>query len=85
MARVSKGWDPSLWASRKPFGIGEQHPNNFNEIARAIWENRDEAGYAWRILQPGRLRRLRARRRRAARLDDATASTSATSACACSA
>ncbi|MEA2530502.1 MAG: hypothetical protein QOG89_2146 [Thermomicrobiales bacterium] len=53
MARVKKGWDPSLWASRKPFGIGEQHPNNFNEIARAMWENRDEAGFAWRILSQG--------------------------------
>jgi len=53
MARVKKRWDPSLWASRKPFGIGEQHPNNFNEIARAMWENRDEAGFAWRILSQG--------------------------------
>lgn len=53
MERVSKGWDPSLWASRKPFGIGEQHPNNFKEISRALWENRDEAGYAWRILSQG--------------------------------
>jgi len=53
MARVKKGWDPSLWASRKPFGIGEQHPNNFKEISRALWENRDEAGFAWRILNQG--------------------------------
>ncbi len=53
MARVKTGWQPDLWASWKPFGIGEQHPNNFNEIARAIWENRDEAGFAWRILTQG--------------------------------
>ena len=53
LARVKKGWDPSLWASRKPFGIGEQHPNNFAEIRRALWENRDEAAYAWRILSQG--------------------------------
>jgi molybdopterin-dependent oxidoreductase alpha subunit len=53
MARVRKWWQPDLWASWKPFGIGEQHPNNFNEIARAMWENRDEAGYAWRILTQG--------------------------------
>ena len=53
MERVSKGWDPSLWASRKPFGIGEQHPNNFKEVSRALWENRDEAGFAWRILNQG--------------------------------
>jgi molybdopterin-dependent oxidoreductase alpha subunit len=53
MERVRKGWDPSLWASKKPFGIGEQHPNNFAEITRAIRENRDQAGYAWRILSQG--------------------------------
>jgi molybdopterin-dependent oxidoreductase alpha subunit len=53
MARVKKGWQPGLWASRKPFGIGEQHPNNFAEITRAMWENRDEAGFAWRILSQG--------------------------------
>ncbi|HEY8448467.1 MAG TPA: FdhF/YdeP family oxidoreductase [Thermomicrobiales bacterium] len=46
-------WTPAHWASLKPFGIGEQHPNNFNEIARALWENRDEAAYAWRILSQG--------------------------------
>ncbi|MER3439123.1 MAG: formate dehydrogenase, partial [Chloroflexota bacterium] len=46
-------WTPQHWASWKPFGIGEQHPNNFNEIARALWENRDQAGFAWRILSQG--------------------------------
>ena len=53
MARVKKAWDPALWASKKPFGIGEQHPNNFAEITRAIRENRDEAGFAWRIISQG--------------------------------
>ena len=43
----------SLRASLKPFGIGEQRPNNFSEVTRAIWENRDQAGYAWRILNEG--------------------------------
>ena len=51
--RVNKRWDPAIWASRKPFGIGEQHPNNFAEITRAIRENRDQLGYAWRILHEG--------------------------------
>src|SRR4051794_23239632 len=50
---MSKPINPSIWASWKPFGIGEQHPNNFAEVARAIRENRDEAGYAWRILSQG--------------------------------
>ena len=43
----------ALRASLKPFGIGEQRPNNFGEVARAAWENRDSAGYAWRILTKG--------------------------------
>ncbi len=43
----------SLRASLKPFGIGEQRPNNFGEVSRAMWENRDRAGYAWRILNEG--------------------------------
>jgi molybdopterin-dependent oxidoreductase alpha subunit len=50
---VRSGWVPKLWASPKPFGIGEQHPNNFWEVFRAIWENRDSLDYAYRILDQG--------------------------------
>jgi molybdopterin-dependent oxidoreductase alpha subunit len=50
---VPNGWMPALWASLKPFGIGEQHPNNFSEIFRALWENRDNLDYAYRILDQG--------------------------------
>jgi molybdopterin-dependent oxidoreductase alpha subunit len=50
---VESGWKPKLWASPKPFGIGEQHPNNFWEVFRAIWENRDSLDYAYRILDQG--------------------------------
>src|SRR5918999_868420 len=46
-------WDPSTWASRRPFGIGEQRPNNFGEVLRAVWENRGRPRYAWRILNGG--------------------------------
>ncbi len=46
-------WQPALWASRKPFGIGEQHPNNYLEIWRAFKENRDSLRYGWRILRHG--------------------------------
>ena len=53
MKKVRKLWDPSVWASWKPFGIGEQRPNNFFEVFRAIWENRDRLGYTWRILNEG--------------------------------
>ncbi len=53
MAAGVRGWDPRLWASWKPFGVGEQRPNNYLEIARAVWENRGALGYAWRILTQG--------------------------------
>ena len=41
------------WASLKPFGIGEQRPNNFLEAFQAAWENRRRPRYAWRILNEG--------------------------------
>jgi molybdopterin-dependent oxidoreductase alpha subunit len=50
---VPNGWVPQLWASLKPFGLGEQHPNNFWEVFRAIGENQDNLGYAYRILDEG--------------------------------
>ncbi|MPZ54450.1 MAG: FdhF/YdeP family oxidoreductase [Acidimicrobiia bacterium] len=43
------GWDPSLWATKIPL----THRENFAEVFRAIWENRDRAAYAWRILNDG--------------------------------
>ncbi len=53
MSRISKKWTPSNWASWKPFGVGEQRPNNYNEIFRAIAENGSQLPYAWRILSQG--------------------------------
>ena len=50
---VSTRWMPELWASPKPFGLGEQHTNNFWEVFRAGWENRDQLSYAYRILNDG--------------------------------
>jgi len=44
---------PSLWASRRPFGIGLQRPNNYFEVLRAAWENRRRPRYTWRILTKG--------------------------------
>jgi hypothetical protein len=48
-----KWLDPSNWASLKPFGMGEEHPNNYLELWSAFKENRDQARYAWRILTQG--------------------------------
>src|SRR5579863_1566181 len=36
-----------------PFGLNQQHPNNFKDILDAAWQNRDRLGYAWRILRDG--------------------------------
>ncbi|MEN3309493.1 MAG: hypothetical protein V7603_5695 [Micromonosporaceae bacterium] len=53
MGKREKFIDPANWASLKPFGIGEGRPNNYLEIAKAVRENRDRLGYAWRILRQG--------------------------------
>ncbi len=53
LPKPTKRPTPSNWASLKPFGIGEQRPNNFKEVFRAGWENRDSLGYTWRILSEG--------------------------------
>ena len=53
LRKPKRRWTPSNWASWKPFGIGEQRPNNFAEVFRAGWENRDQARYAMRILREG--------------------------------
>jgi molybdopterin-dependent oxidoreductase alpha subunit len=47
------GWNPSTWASLKPFGLGEEKPHHFRDMARIWWENRDELEYAMRILRDG--------------------------------
>ncbi len=41
------------WVSLVPYGLNQQHPNNFKDILDAVWENRDSLGYAWRILRDG--------------------------------
>ncbi len=53
LPQPKKGWNPSHWASWKPFGIGEQYPNNYWEVFRAVWMSRDQLPYAWEILNKG--------------------------------
>ncbi len=40
-------------ASWVPFGIGQAKPHHYWEMLRAVWENRDNLPYAWRILTRG--------------------------------
>jgi molybdopterin-dependent oxidoreductase alpha subunit len=51
--KPKKSWTPKNWASWKPFGIGEQYPNNYWEVFRAIWKSRDNLPYAWEVLNQG--------------------------------
>jgi molybdopterin-dependent oxidoreductase alpha subunit len=36
-----------------PFGLGKTKPNHFLEMVGVVWENRDNLGYAWNILNHG--------------------------------
>ncbi|MGH9493200.1 MAG: molybdopterin-dependent oxidoreductase, partial [Terriglobales bacterium] len=36
-----------------PFGLGRDKPQHFRDMARAAWQNRDNLGYAWRVLNHG--------------------------------
>lgn len=40
-------------ASPAPFGIGHDKPHHILEMGEVVWENRDNLGYAWRILTQG--------------------------------
>ena len=53
LKKPQKLWNSSIWASWKPFGIGEQYPNNYWEVIRAALVNMDELPYAWEILNKG--------------------------------
>lgn len=41
------------WVSLVPYGINQQHPNAYKDILSTVWQNRDNLGYAWRILRDG--------------------------------
>ncbi|MFO7288772.1 MAG: FdhF/YdeP family oxidoreductase [Bacillota bacterium] len=51
--RFSRKWNPKSWVNLVPTGLGQVKPHHFREMLRAAWENRDQPGYAWRILRDG--------------------------------
>jgi molybdopterin-dependent oxidoreductase alpha subunit len=53
LRQPKKNWTPEHWASWKPFGLGEQYPNNYWEVIRAAWLSRGQFTYAWDILNQG--------------------------------
>jgi molybdopterin-dependent oxidoreductase alpha subunit len=40
-------------ANAVPFGLGRTKPQHFRDMARVIWDNRDNLGYAWQVLSKG--------------------------------
>src|SRR5687767_7529253 len=36
-----------------PFGIGQDKPGHFRDMAKVVWKNRDNLGYAWKVISRG--------------------------------
>src|SRR5688500_15826287 len=36
-----------------PFGVGQMKPQHFRDMAKVVWENRDNLPYAWKVLSRG--------------------------------
>jgi molybdopterin-dependent oxidoreductase alpha subunit len=53
MAGKTRNLLPDYLVGWKPFGVGEQRPNNYLEIWKAAVENRGDAGRAVRIMREG--------------------------------
>lgn len=53
MASANQRRNKRNWVSLVPYGLNQQHPNAYKDILSTIWENRDNLGYAWRILNDG--------------------------------
>jgi molybdopterin-dependent oxidoreductase alpha subunit len=51
--RLTKKPDPKLWVSKVPFGLGKIKPHHIRDTMKAAWDNRDNLGYAVRILTQG--------------------------------
>ncbi|MGH8020376.1 MAG: FdhF/YdeP family oxidoreductase [Opitutaceae bacterium] len=39
--------------SLTPFGLGVRKPKHFRDMAGVVWKNRDNLGYAWKVLSRG--------------------------------
>jgi len=47
-----KGWQETL-KSIVPFGLGRTKPKHFRDMLKVAWRNRDNLGYAWKVLSRG--------------------------------
>ena len=50
--RIEKSWGERL-RSVVPFGLGATKPKHFRDMLKVVWKNRDNLGYAWKVLSKG--------------------------------
>src|SRR5438874_13413699 len=50
--RIETDWRQRLQAA-VPFGLGQVKPKHFRDMAEVAWKNRDNLGYAWKVLSWG--------------------------------
>src|SRR5207249_9577347 len=50
--KIQKDWKERLKAA-VPFGLGQVKPKHLRDIAEVAWKNRDNLGYAWKVLSWG--------------------------------
>src|SRR5881396_2165097 len=50
--KLQKNWKAKL-KSAVPFGLGQTKPKHFRDMAKVVWKNRDNLGYAWKVLSQG--------------------------------
>lgn len=50
--RITKTWRDRVKAA-VPFGIGQTKPKHFRDMAKIIWQNRDNLPYAWKVITKG--------------------------------
>jgi molybdopterin-dependent oxidoreductase alpha subunit len=51
-AAIERNWRHKLKLA-VPFGLGQRKPKHFREMLRVVWRNRDNLGYAWKVLTQG--------------------------------
>ena len=44
---------PQKLKSLAPFGVGLTKPKHFREMLKVVWKNRDNLGYAWKVVTRG--------------------------------
>src|SRR6187401_2724778 len=49
---IQRGWREKFKAII-PFGVGQTKPAHFRDMARVLWANRDNLGYAWKVITRG--------------------------------